>query len=50
MVIITAPHFVAAYDMQNHNIAPILKYMRGWTLDRIRSYCRSKGWKCEVLP
>lgn len=29
--------------------APILRYMRGWTLDRCRAYVRSKGWTATLL-
>ena len=46
---ITAPHFVAGYDMTRGNIAPIIKYMRGWSLDKIAVYCARKGWTYEVL-
>ena len=24
--------------------APIIKYMRGWTTERVREYCQTKGW------
>jgi hypothetical protein len=46
-VIVYAPHFVAAYDMQSGNIAPIIKYMKGWTLDKIVTYCEKKGWNID---
>lgn len=56
---IEAPHFVAGidiydkvghYDYDNkpvpiHRTAPILNYMKGWTLSRIMRYCKVKGWK-----
>jgi hypothetical protein len=29
--------------------APILRYMRGWSRDRVREYCRSKNWRVEVV-
>ncbi len=45
MYIVYAPHFVAAYDFQNDRIAPIIKYMKGWSYDKIFNYCNSKGWK-----
>lgn len=44
---ITAPHFVAGYDMSNDNIAPIIKYMKGWSYNKILNYCNVKGWQLE---
>ena len=29
--------------------APILGYMKGWTLKRIMSYCHFKGWTVEQI-
>lgn len=49
MLIITSPYFVAGYDLQTGNIAPIIKYMRGWSIEKIRSYCQRKGWSLEYL-
>lgn len=46
MVIIYAPHFVAGHD--NHRIAPIISYMRGWTHERIFNYVTSKGWEFSL--
>lgn len=49
MVRILAPHFVAAI-VRGGECAPILSYMRGWTLPRILAYVRSKRWTAEVMP
>jgi len=49
LIRIEAPHFVAGYDMANNNIAPIIKYMRGWNLTRIETYCARKGWLVSVF-
>jgi hypothetical protein len=45
---ITAPHFVAGI-VRGGLCAPIIKYMRGWTLREIRSYCQKRGWTVEVI-
>jgi hypothetical protein len=29
--------------------APIVKYMRGWTRERVREYCKGKGWRVSVV-
>jgi len=62
LIRITSPYFCAGierymrlgqYDYSNakvkiHRCAPILRYMRTWTVGRIIKYCRLKGWKYEV--
>lgn len=49
LVRVSAPHFVAGFDMDNNRIAPIIKYMRGWSLLRITEYCGRKNWSLEVI-
>ena len=58
---ISAPHFVAGIECYSafgchdyddnptliHRTAPILKYMKGWTVHRIQHYCHRKGWIFE---
>jgi hypothetical protein len=49
---ITAKHFVAAILLDNDvvvQVAPILKYMRGWSRDRVRAYCAEKKWEIKVI-
>jgi len=49
---IDAPHFNCGIVLQNDRVveaAPIVKYMKGWTRMRVRSYCRDKGWKVSVV-
>ena len=29
--------------------APIIRYMRKWTRDRVRNYCAGKGWSVTVV-
>lgn len=49
MIRISALYFVAGYDLSNGNIAPIIKYMRGWSYWKIEEYCKFKNWKIEYL-
>jgi len=49
MLRIIAPHFVAGI-VRGEAVAPIIKYMKGWTLAQIRAYCQQKGWTVEELP
>ncbi len=47
-------YFVAGLTAeQNSQIikraAPIIKYMKGWTLARMEGYCIKKGWKFEYI-
>ena len=62
LIRISAPHFVAGliaygsighYDYDDkpvpvHTTAPILHYMKSWTVGRIMRYCRLKGWQYEI--
>ncbi|MGJ4942465.1 hypothetical protein ACQR1W_17960 [Bradyrhizobium sp. HKCCYLS1011] len=49
MLWISAPHFTAGADVDGGivkgAIAPIIRYMHGWPIERVRSYCRSKRWE-----
>lgn len=49
LIRITAPHFTAGMDTQTRVCAPIIAYMRMWTIAGIRSYCEKKGWKFEIV-
>lgn len=51
---IDAPHFFAGIVLQNDVVveaADIVKYMRKgkWTRDKVRDYCKRKGWKVTVV-
>lgn len=49
---IVAPHFVAGIELMDdcvYNAAPIVSYMIGWDRDRVRAYCRLKGWKIDII-
>lgn len=47
---IEAPHFVAGGEIDNKCIrtAPIIKYMIGWTEQKIIDYCKKKSWKFKL--
>ena len=59
LIRIDAPHFVAGivfeYKTNNQNIeyckvldvAPIIKYMKKWSIDKVVNYCCKKKWKWE---
>lgn len=49
LIRILARHFTAGIDV-GRRAAPIVDYMSGWTIGRIRDYCRSKRWTVEVVP
>jgi hypothetical protein len=52
IVRITAPHFCAGLDgdgLGKWEGAPILRYMKDWSLGQIKLYCKKKGWICEVI-
>lgn len=49
---ITAPHFVAGIAIDDGVVteaAPIVKYMRGWSRDKVRDYCHQKCWHVLVV-
>lgn len=50
---IDAPHFVAGIVLDSDVVveaAPIVRYMRGWTRDRVCAYCQRKGWSVKSVP
>ena len=49
---ITAPYFVAGLVIEEGSVkkvAPIIKYMRGYTIKRVRMYCERKGWTITLV-
>jgi len=48
---INAPHFIAGVVLESTVTitAPIVKYMKGWTEEKVYSYCASKGWQIDVI-
>ena len=49
MLRISAPHFVAGI-VRGRLCAPIIAYMKGWTLRKIKDYCARKAWTVEEMP
>jgi hypothetical protein len=52
MVWISAPHFTAGVGLDRGRVAsaaPILKYMKGWTLEQVIGYARERGWETETF-
>jgi hypothetical protein len=47
LIRITAPHFCAGIARPGA-CAPILAYMRSWSVPQIEAYCARKGWWLEV--
>lgn len=35
--------------MDSLDVAPIIKYMKHWEIDKIVSYCKKKGWKIDIV-
>lgn len=49
---IKSSYFTAGLIIQNGFVthaAPIIKYMRGWEIFRVKSYCIRKNWEIEFL-
>lgn len=51
---IHAPHFTAGlYTAEDSETivggADIIKYMRHWTVDKVRLYCQRRGWTLEIV-
>ena len=42
---IKAPSFCAGIDCEGRRSAPILRFMKGWTLGQIKAYCEVRGWQ-----
>ncbi|MGY8661743.1 hypothetical protein Q3C01_05160 [Bradyrhizobium sp. UFLA05-109] len=49
---IRAPSFTAGivlFDDKVIETAPILRYMRNWSRDRVRAECQQRGWTVSVV-
>jgi hypothetical protein len=53
LIQITAPHFCAGVELGVNGVgvraAPIIRYMRGWSLQQIATYCTKKKWHMQVV-
>lgn len=48
LVVIDAPHFYAGVVFRDGMVvrsADIVKYMKGWSLEQVKSYCEKKNWR-----
>jgi hypothetical protein len=46
---IKAPHFTAGIileDGKTIKTAPIIRYMKGWSVPEVLHYCRKNAWTC----
>lgn len=43
LILIDAPHFCAS-AVYGQTYAPIIAYMRHWSLGQIKAYCKKKSW------
>jgi hypothetical protein len=48
LIRIEAPHFVAGVIV-GERAAPVISYMRGWTVTQILGYCERKGWSARLF-
>ena len=51
---ITSPFFTAGftYDAKADRVtdaAPIIAFMRRWNAQRVRDYCRVRGWSVAIV-
>lgn len=51
LIRIQAPHFCAGMEISDsgRRVAPIISYMRPWTVGQIYQYCRAKGWEASAI-
>jgi len=40
---------IVLWDDKVIEAADIVKYMKGWARDRVRSYCAQRGWEVRVV-
>jgi hypothetical protein len=40
---------IVLWDDKVIEAAPIVRYMKGWSRDRVRSYCKERGFSVEVV-
>ncbi|MGY8681218.1 hypothetical protein Q2941_25985 [Bradyrhizobium sp. UFLA05-153] len=49
---IKSRYFVAGIELTDDVVtraAPVVMYMRAWSRDRVRDYCKAKGWEVIVV-
>ena len=53
MIRIESHYFVVGVIITDEIVVrapPIVKYMKGWSVQRVTNYCEKKGWKMTKLP
>jgi hypothetical protein len=40
---------IVLWDDRVEVTADIVRYMRGWDRDRVRSYCKQRGWTVTIV-
>ena len=50
---VQANHFTAGANFEENKVckplAPIIRYMDGWSVDQVIKYCDKKKWEFEVF-
>jgi len=49
---VTSRHFCAGIVVAANTVidaAPILQYMKGWSMEDVITYCNKKGWIHELV-
>ena len=51
LIRVVCPHFVAGFTTDGvvKECAPIMRYMRGWSDEKVREYIHNKRWKASVV-
>jgi hypothetical protein len=52
LLVIDTPYFYCGVILQADRavrVAPIVRYLLHWQRARIEQYCRTRGWRYEVL-
>ncbi len=52
LLAIDAPHFYCGVVLQNDRVirtAPIVRYLRGWNVQRLTRYSQAHGWRVEAI-
>jgi hypothetical protein len=51
LIRIESPYFTAGIVIgeKYNKCAPIVHYMKNWSIQKIKNYCSKKGWKYQEL-
>ncbi len=52
LLAIDAPHFYCGVILRDDRViqtAPIVRYLLGWNAQRLKHYCRGRGWRVEAI-